>query len=207
MARAPHSWEESDLAGLELRVKLPDNRLKTGTLELVDSTTGLRVFGPIPALGRGARNVAKDHGNPNGKATLPYGDTPTGNYQVPRVLKSGSGTSHPADVYGSVGVIVLDPIGGEAAAAKANGRTGLLIHAGRQVATPTPLPSHLRATNGCIRVLEPDLAALIQAMKDNAILFPGDVVVSVGPEGPPGGGGDDSVEGDPPNLNGSPILP
>jgi hypothetical protein len=176
--------EERAMAGLEIRVKLPDDRRKTGTLELVDSVTGLRVYGPIPALGRAARNVAAQHGNPNGEAT-----------------------SHPADVYGSAGVIVLEPTGGQAATAAANGRTGLLIHAGRQTATPTPLPSHLKPTNGCIRVLEGDLAGLIQAMKDNTILFPGNVTVSVGPEGPAGGTGDDIDEGDPPDLTGTPTLP
>ncbi|KQM36446.1 hypothetical protein ASE59_05235 [Sphingomonas sp. Leaf10] len=123
------------------------------------------------------------------------------------MLRSGAGTTHPADVYGSVGAIVLDPISGDAEVAQDNGRTGLLIHAGRQVATPTPLPGHLRPTNGCIRILEPDLAALIQAMRDNAFLFPGGVTVQVGPAGPAGITDEDVDDGDPPDLNGTPILP
>lgn len=192
---------------LEIRVLLPHDRRNTGTLELVDNVTGLRVFGPVPALGRGARNTAAAHGNPNGVATQPFGDTPLGGYRVPRVLSSGAGTNHPANVYGSAGVIVLDPTSGDAQAAENNGRTGLLIHAGRQVATPTPLPSHLRPTNGCIRVLEPDLAALIQALRDYAFLFPGDVTVSVGPNGPQGTIDEAVDDGDPPDTTGSVVLP
>lgn len=195
------------MVGLEIRVKLPADRRKTGTLELVDPITGLAIYGPIPVLGRAARNTAQKHGNPSGDPTWPFGDTPTGTYRVPLVLKSGTGTSHPADIYGSAGVVVIEPTGGQAATAAANGRTGLLIHAGRQTPTPTPLPSHLKPTNGCIRVLESDLAGLIEAMRDNAILFPSPVTVSVGPEGPAGGTGDDIEEGDPPNLTGTPTLP
>lgn len=192
---------------LEIRIKLPADRLKTGTLELVDPATGLRVFGPVPALGRAARTPASAHCNPNGLATKKYGDTPTGGYRVPRVLESGDGTPHPAAAYGSAGVIVLDPVSGEAQTAEENGRTGLLIHSGRQVASPTPLPSHLKPTNGCVRVLEGDQRALIQAMRDYAFLFPGDVTVMVGPEGPAAAVDEAVNEGDPPNLVGTPILP
>lgn len=192
---------------LEIRVKLPNDRRNTGTLELVDPATGLRVFGPVPALGRAARNTAGANGNPSGVATQPFGDTPLGGYRVPRVLSSGAGSNHPADVYGSAGVIVLDPVSGDAQVAENNGRTGLLIHAGRQVATPTPLPSHLRPTNGCIRVLERDQAALIQAMRDYSFLFPGDVTVMVGPSGPQGVSDENVNDGDPPNLTGPVVLP
>ncbi|WP_156667885.1 L,D-transpeptidase [Rhizobium sp. WYCCWR10014] len=191
---------------LEIRVKLPANRRNTGTLEMFDTITGLRVFGPVPALGRGARETAAAHGNPDGISTQPFGDTPTGGYNLPMVLKSGAGTNHPADVYGSAGVIVMEPVSGDALTARQNGRTGLLIHSGRQVASPTPLPSHLRPTNGCIRVLESDLAALIQAMRNNAIVFPGRVSLTVGPDGPQGIIDESVSEGDPPALDG-PVLP
>ncbi len=192
---------------LEIRVRLPNDRRNTGTLEMVDTITGLTLFGPIPALGRAARNTAAAHGNPNGLSTLPFGDTPTGGYRLPMVLRSGANTNHPADVYGSSGVIVLDPVSGDALTAKNNGRTGLLIHSGRQISTPTPLPSHLRPTNGCIRVLERDLAALVQAMRDNAFLFPGDVTLTVGPNGPQGTMDENVSDGDPPPLTGTPVVP
>lgn len=192
---------------LELRVSLPNNRLNTGTVELVDPTTGLRVFGPVPALGRAARDTAKKKNNPDGISTLPYGDTPSGGYRIPYVLASGAGTNHPADTYGSAGVIVLDPVSGDALTAENNGRTGLLIHAGRQVSSPTPLPGHLRPTNGCIRMLEGDLAGLIQAMRDYSFIFPGDVTVRVGPAGPAGIVDEQVNEGDPPPLTGTPVLP
>lgn len=140
-------------------------------------------------------------------STKPYGDTPLGTYTVPHVLKSGPGTNHPANVYGSAGVIVLDPVSGDAQLAKANGRTGLLIHAGRQVSSPTPLPTHLKVTNGCVRMLEGDLTALIKAMRDFSFLFPGDVSVVVGPAGPAGIVDDALDDGDPPSLTGTPVLP
>jgi len=192
---------------LEIRVSLPNDRLRTGTVELVDTGTGLRVADPFPGLGRAARNTARAHQNPSGSSTMPFGDTPLGGYKIPRVLKTGAGTSHPANIYGSVGAIVLDPVSGDAQLAEANGRTGLLIHAGRQVASPTPLPGHLMVTNGCVRMLEGDLAALIKAMRDFAFLFPGDVSVVVGAAGPAGIVDDDLNEGDPPDLTGAPILP
>jgi len=192
---------------LEVRVKLPQDRRNTGTLELVDTATGLRVFGPVPALGRAARNTAAAHHNPNANSTQPFGDTPLGGYRVPRVLASGAGTSHPAAAYGSAGVVVLDPVSGDAQVAENNGRTGLLIHAGRQIASPTPLPGHLRPTNGCIRMLEGDLAALVQAMRDYSFMFPGDVTVIVGPSGAAGPTDENVNDGDPPNRTGTPILP
>lgn len=193
---------------LEIRVNLPADRTKTGTIALVDTMTGLPIFGPVPAFGRAARNTAGKHGNPKAAATLPFGDTPTGSYRIPYVLKSGDGTTHPKDVYGSAGVIALDPVSGQALTAKGNGRVGLAIHAGRQIATPTPMASHLKPTNGCVRMLEGDLAHLIKAMKDYAFLFPGDVVVSVADTAGPAGEVDNDVDdGDPPNLLGPTILP
>lgn len=192
---------------LEIRVSLPNNRLNTGTVELVDPVSGLRVFGPVPAMGRAARDTARAHDNPNGISTLPYGDTPLGGYRIPSVLASGAGTNHPANVYGSAGVIVLDPVSGDALIAENNGRTGLLIHAGRQVSSPTPLPNHLKPTNGCVRMLESDLAGLIKAMRDYAFIFPGEVSVRVGAAGPAGIIDERINDGDPPPLTGKPILP
>ncbi len=36
---------------LQIQVKIPDDRTKTGVLTLVDTGTGLSVYGPIQALG------------------------------------------------------------------------------------------------------------------------------------------------------------
>lgn len=47
------------------------------------------------------------------------------------MLPAGDGTSRPIVQYGESGAVVLTPTGGDALTAASNGRTGLLIHAGR----------------------------------------------------------------------------
>lgn len=192
---------------LTIRVQLPDDRNKTGILELIDPITGLPLAGPFPVLGRAARNTAASKGNPGAVSTKPFGDTPLGGYRIERIQSNGSGTSRPIEVYGSAGSIVMDPTSGDAATAKANGRVGLLIHAGRQPDSPTPLPSHLKSTNGCLRMLEGDLADLIKKIEDNSFLFPGHVNIEVAQAGGPDGDIDENVDdGDPPPLSGGDII-
>lgn len=115
---------------MKIEVRLPSDRTKTGTLKLIDDTTGLTLFGPVSVLGRAARSDATAHGNPTGDPLKPYGDTPLGTYSVMSILTNGGNPSRPTAQYGQSGSIRLDPTGGDAAKAKANGRTGLLIHAG-----------------------------------------------------------------------------
>ena len=191
---------------LTIRVRLPDNRNHTGTLELISPLTGLTVFGPVPVLGRAARNSATAHGNPSRDATKPYGHTPLGTYQVQRIVSNGPGTTRPFDVYGRSGAIVLDPLVGQAAIAKANGRVGLLIHAGRQPNSPTPLPSQLKPTNGCIRMLDRDLATLIDAIRDQSFGFPGVVNVDVGSPGAPSDIDEAINDPEPPPSDGGSII-
>lgn len=43
---------------MKIEVKLPADRTKTGTLKLIDSTTGLTLFSSVSVLGRAARDAA-----------------------------------------------------------------------------------------------------------------------------------------------------
>lgn len=192
---------------LTIRVQLPSDRAKTGTLTLVNPGTGLVLFGPVPVLGRAARDTADAHGNPSGSSLQPYGDTPTGTYDVARIVGNGNGTSRPIAVYGQSGSIVMEPTGGDALTAKGNGRVGLLIHAGRHAFSSVVDALALKPTNGCIRILDFDLANLITAIKDNALLFPGTVTVEIGGPSGPRGDIDEAVrDGDPPPTQDGPVV-
>lgn len=191
---------------LKIRVQLPNDRYKTGELRVMDPITGGTLYGPVPVLGRAARDDAAAHQNPDRDAVLPFGNTPLGGYKVSAILANGPGTPRDIVKYGPNGSIVLDPESGPALTAKNNGRTGLLIHGGRQTANPTPLPSHLKPTNGCIRILDGDLKRLIDFLKANQFLFPGALSVDVGAPGADGGTGEAAGEGDPPPLGG-PVIP
>jgi hypothetical protein len=138
-------------------------------------------------LGRAARNAAKVHANPSASSLLPFGDTPTGTYDITNIVSNGGGTTRPTNVYGQSGSIELDPSTGDALKAKFNGRVGLLIHAGRHAFSSVVDAKALKPTNGCLRMLDWDLNNLITAIKNNNLLFPGKVTVEVGrPAGPEG---------------------
>lgn len=191
---------------MKIEVELPTDRKKTGTLKLVSTTSGLVLFGPVAVLGRAARNTAAANGNPNGDALLPFGDTPVGTYNVPAIVANGGSTSRPVAQYGQSGSIRLDPVGGDALQAKNNGRTGLLIHAGRHAYSSVIDPKALKPTNGCIRMRDWDLQLLIDAIRNNGLLFPGLLTVTVGPAGVQGDIDESVSDGDPPPLDG-PVLP
>lgn len=194
--------------GTIVKIQLPADRKKTGTLTLVDAATGFTLFGPAPVLGRAARNTAEAKGNPEGNSLKPFGDTPTGTYNVNNIVRNGAGTTRPVVQYGESGSIVLDPSGGDALTAKGNGRTGILIHAGRHANSSVVAPNALKPTNGCIRMRDWDLNLLIEAIKNNTILFPGKVTVEIGGPGGPQGDIDETVDdGDPPPMLGPIILP
>lgn len=194
---------------LTIKIVVPTDRTKTGTLTLVNPATGLTLFGPVSVLARAARNTAKTYGNPTGDALKPYGDTPKGSYDVLKIVSNGTGTTRPTDVYGQSGSVVLNPTGGDALTAKKNGRIGLLIHSGRHAFSSVVDAKSLKPTNGCVRMLDFDLAQLIIAIKNNSLIFPGTVTVEVGGVAGPSGDIDESVnDGDPPPTSDGPsILP
>jgi L,D-transpeptidase catalytic domain len=193
---------------LTLKIRLPGDRKKTGTLTVIDPLTGLALYGPVPVLGRAARDTAKANGNPSGSPLLKYGDTPTGTYRIANILANGDGTTRPVEKYGQSGSIVLDPQTGDAKTAKDNGRTGLFIHSGRHAFSSVVGPQSLKPTNGCVRMLDWHMAQLIDVIRTQTLAFPGDVVVEVGEPGGPMGDIDESVlDVDPPPSGGGVLLP
>lgn len=193
---------------LTLKIVLPPDRTKTGTLTLIDPITGRALYGPVPVLGRAARNTAAIHNNPSGDPLKLFGDTPTGSYDVKSIVINGPGTTRPVNVYGQSGSIVLDPTGGDALIAKGNRRTGLLIHSGRHDYSSVIGPEALKPTNGCIRMLDWDLGKLIEAIKSNSLVFPGNVTVEVGNMSGSNADIDESVnDPDPPPTGGGTTLP
>lgn len=196
------------MRSLAIRVDLPADRTRTGTLKVVDPITGLTLFGPVPVLGRAARNRATEEGNPSGDPLLPFGDTPVGGYNVVRIVANGTGTTRPVANFGESGSIVLDPTSGDARQAEINGRTGLLIHAGRHAFSSVVDARALKPTNGCLRMLDWHLAELIKVIRNNSLIFPGTVTVHVGgPEGPRGDIDEAVSDSDPPSLLGPIVLP
>lgn len=135
------------------------------------------------------------------------GDTPTGAYSIPAIVTNGPGTPQDVERYGAAGSVVLNPISGQALQAKANGRVGLLIHAGRQHAGPALPRQKLKPTHGCIRMIEADLKLLIDKLKEIELTFPANVEVVVGSAGEtiaePGAATD---EADPPPIGGGSII-
>lgn len=143
---------------LVIDVRLPSSRTETGLLTLKRST-GNALVSNLKVLGKSDNANAAAKGNPSRDPTRPYGDTPTGGYAVPRVVATGAGTVFSAHSYGSNGALVLDPVSGDALAAKANGRVGLLIYGGAP-----GTGSRLRATHGCLRLSDGDMKRLVDSI-------------------------------------------
>ena len=101
----------------------------------------------------------------------------------------------------------MEPTSGDALTAKNNGRVGLLIHSGRHTFSSVVDAKALKPTNGCIRMLDFDMASLITAIKDNALLFPGTVTVEIGgPSGPQGDIDETVSDVDPPPTQGGTVV-
>jgi hypothetical protein len=142
-----------------LRAEFESDRTQVGVIKLFSDAGSLVRF--YSALGKAANDDARDHGNPHASPLLLYGNTPNGVYDVLGIVPTGAGTPY-ADTskYGTAGVIKLDPVSGEALLAKQNGRTGILVHGG------SPGGTHLlRRTNGCIRMMDAELADLLDQIE------------------------------------------
>ena len=122
---------------------------RVGTIEAAPG-----VVAPALAYADADSWAAAKHDNPGELATRPLGDHPFGSYRVTAVRWST--TDDERQHYGPVR-LVLDPLAGEALAAKNNGRIGLCIHGG-----PTR-EGAFRATNGCLRVYDRTAVALANA--------------------------------------------
>jgi hypothetical protein len=141
-----------------IKVQLPKDRNYTGVLRVEDDL-GRSLAGPFQVCARANDLAASEHGNPRRLQALPYGDTPVGGYRVLRIVGTGRGTQFDVSQYGRAGIIVLEPVSGEAAIAEANGRWYIGIHGGAPGAH-----ARLRSANGCIRMRDEDVAAVIAAI-------------------------------------------
>jgi hypothetical protein len=141
----------------KLIVALPSNRDIEGTVHLEED--GRILAGPFPVCGRADSTVARRHGNPTRNPLLPFGDTPLGLYRVLGLLPSGFGTALPKKLFGPHSVLVLQPVGGDAALADANGRFHTLIQGGKESRDKRLLP-----TNGSLRLRDKDQKKLLRAL-------------------------------------------
>jgi hypothetical protein len=110
----------------KISVQLTADRTVGGFLLLYDGG-GNQVGNGLSVLGKAAINDASAQGNPFCDPTMIYGDTPAGTYNFIGITDFGPPYDNPHS-YGINGVIKMDPATGDAATAKANGRTGILIH-------------------------------------------------------------------------------
>ena len=141
-----------------LIVELLPNRDRCGGISFVNAA-GRKICGPFPVACRSSDNLAAANGNPQRDPLLRFGDTPTGGYLVRRILKSGKGTAFPASRLGPHGVIVTEPVSGDAASADANGRFHFLIIGG-----DLSSGNKLRSTAGSLRLRNDHLRSLIKAL-------------------------------------------
>jgi hypothetical protein len=148
-----------------IRSRLPLNRWLAGTVQVEDEG-GNVVLGPLPCRGKADSQRAAAHGNPERYPTLPFGDHPSGTYAVAAEVPDKA----PRASYGPF-FLLLDPVAGDALRAKENGRTGLAIHGGDPDPKPGPY-GPLRATEGCLRVSNGDVAQIA------ALVRPGDTYVA-----------------------------
>src|SRR5271165_2552536 len=143
-----------------IEIILASDRNRVGRLILKDDA-GRKLAGPYSVCGRANDFAASEHRNPTRSPLQPYGDTPTGEYRLRSIVRTGRGTTYDATLFGRFGMIALDPVRGQAAIADQNGRHILVIHAG----TPNPASRLLYATNGSVRMFDDDLRDLIDALR------------------------------------------
>src|SRR5262249_29384096 len=148
-----------------LVVRLPEDRDVTGSLVLEDGDDVI-LAGTFEVSGRADDGEGARHGNPGRNPLLPYGDAPLGLYRVTRVLDTGPGTAFPANAFGPNGVVVLEPVAGEAALADANGRFQVLIQGGSP-----GLGGRLRTTNGSLRLADSDQKELLRWLRRAGTVF------------------------------------
>lgn len=135
---------------MKIESKLPLDRTREGDIYLDGTLLGR-------ARGKADNQRAIDKGNASRDPKLPFGDHPSGTYRVTEVRTCTPAEAHS---YGPF-KLVLDPVSGDALAAKQNGRTDLEAHGG----DPQADGVSLRATYGCLRVANNVISALAKAVK------------------------------------------
>lgn len=131
---------------------LPKTRDADGSFYVFDGEHLL--WGPTRCRGEADNANAAQHNNVIEDPTRVAGDHPAGNY---RVVKAVSFHETDATHWFSYGpwFFLLDPLDGEAAKAKANGRVGIGLHGG----TAGPRDT-LRPTYGCLRLFNESVLRL-----------------------------------------------
>ncbi|HXC36328.1 MAG TPA: hypothetical protein VNV43_10665, partial [Candidatus Acidoferrales bacterium] len=140
---------------IKIIVRLPHNRNYAGRLH-VENSSGKRLIGPFPVGGRANDPKAYDCRNSRRDPALPFGDTPCGGYQVKKIISSGAATAYSSEEFGSAGIILLQPVSGDAALADANGCFGFFIQGGA-----LSRAGHLRPTDGSLRLANRDQRKLV----------------------------------------------
>ena len=132
----------------ELLIELPEYRFNEGVFTLV-GPRGEAVLGG-PCLGRADGLRAKEANNSPRWADKPYGDTPTGIYQLRRIVHFNP----PHARLGAAWLPLEGQFGQALFACTKGGRSGLGVHGGRG--------EKLVPTYGCIRMRDSDFAAFSQ---------------------------------------------
>lgn len=139
--------------------KLPIDRTQEGSIYLDGAMLGR-------CRGKADNQKASEHGNASRDPRFPYGDHPSGKYQVIEVRSVAPSDAHS---YGTF-KLVLKCLDGAALDAANNGRTDLEIHGG----DPQADGVSLRATYGCLRV--PNAVITMLALSVRAALARGETV-------------------------------
>lgn len=136
---------------MKIHIEFPASRWLRGYLSIEGTDFGCFCYG------RADGTAATKAGNPTRSPLMRNGDTPLGTY-VGTVQPAPWGTSASRlRSYGPHRAIKLEPTGGDALAAKANGRSGLAIHGGDLSADGRGF----RPTHGCVRLSNYYQAALL----------------------------------------------
>lgn len=141
-----------------MKITFPSNRIYAGFFTVVDDQGVLLMSGR--ALGKADNGRARRAGNLSRNSTLPYGDTPTGQYEPAFVVKRDP--PHPR--IGKAWIPIIGMGGDALIAATTGGRTGLGIHAGR-----LDTDGRLVPTYGCVRISDRDFDQLWQLVDDEPI--------------------------------------
>jgi len=144
------------MAQVHLKVLLSSNRNQSGILQLLRENALLTEY---EALGRGSQGAGDTQ-------MQVKGNTPTGEYRATQVVSTAQ---WPQNSYGPHGAIRLQPVSGNARAAEQQvGRQGLLVHGGSPGGAgywrKQPQQSDLKATLGCIRLSNDNMADLVRRL-------------------------------------------
>ncbi len=143
----------------QLVIAVPPARDACGRAVLLgdDGATRMASF---RVLATASRRVARRHDNPDRDRMRAFGHPPSGTYVVAGSLPPSFHQRRRPKRFGRLGALLLEPLAGEALAAKGSGRRLFVLHGG-----PQDAQGRLRPTRGGLRVSDADLVALFDAME------------------------------------------